>query len=98
MTPDDQAMLDFLLRWSPFDAGDEYILPEFGLTPEAFYRRVLTLVTDPTDEMDAGTRARLRDICKSKLLRSTRRTHVDTTSTTHRTDRHPLRKTAKNIS
>ncbi|MDO1481841.1 DUF3263 domain-containing protein [Rhodococcus ruber] len=98
MTPDDRAMLDFVLRWSPFDDGDEYILPEFGLTPTAFYDRVLALVTTPTDEIDVGTCARLRDICRSKLPRPARRTHADTTSTTHRTDHHPLRATAKNIS
>lgn len=37
-------MLSFVARWAPFDHGDEYILPEFGIAPSTFYRRVLAFV------------------------------------------------------
>ena len=67
MTPDEQAMVDFVLRWSSFDDGDEYILPEFGLTPTAFYRRVLNLITKESGGTDVATCASLRTFCLSKL-------------------------------
>jgi len=60
-------MLDFVLRWSSFDDGDEYILPEFGLTPAAFYRRVLSLITKESGGTNVATRASLRTFCLSKL-------------------------------
>ncbi|MBP2214640.1 hypothetical protein JOJ87_004984 [Rhodococcus ruber] len=73
MRPDDRAMLAFAAKWSPFGGGDEHILPEFGLTPAVFYRRLLAMVTTtPTDEVDFATRTFLRQFCVSKLSRSTR--------------------------
>ncbi len=85
MTPDDRAMVDFVLRWSSFDDGDEYILPEFGLTPTMFYRRVLALLAVPTDELDISTCSLLREICMAKLPGPTRRARTGTTNTTNRT-------------
>ncbi|MGV9949639.1 DUF3263 domain-containing protein [Rhodococcus aetherivorans] len=67
MTSDERAMLAFVLRWSPFGGGDDYILPEFGLTPAAFYRRVLALLTLQSGGTDVATRAHLRQFCVSKL-------------------------------
>lgn len=73
MRPDDRAMLAFAAKWSPFGGGYEHILPEFGLTPAVFYRRLLAMVTTtPTDEVDFATRTFLRQFCVSKLSRSTR--------------------------
>jgi len=70
MTPDDRAMIDFVLRWSPSHDGDEYILPEFGLTPEVFYRRVLALSTVCSGEIDDTTSSLVRNICLAKLVDS----------------------------
>ncbi|MGX7729577.1 DUF3263 domain-containing protein [Rhodococcus sp. 2H158] len=97
MTPDERAMVDFALRWSPFGDGDEYILPQFGLTPTAFYRRVFALATTSTDEIDTATSSLLRDICTSKLPRPTRRPHTAPTNTANRSDRPPLRATAERL-
>lgn len=98
MTPDERAVVDFVLRWSPFEDEDEYILPGFGLTPEVFYRRVLTFATTPTGEIDTATRSLLRDICTSKLHRLTGRPHAGPTTMANRTDPSPLRATTKRIS
>ncbi|MCB8910586.1 DUF3263 domain-containing protein [Rhodococcus rhodochrous] len=84
MTPDERAMIDFVLRWSPFDDGDEYILPQFGLTPAAFYYRVRTLLTAPTDEIDLATCSLLREICRTKLSRPTPHPRLKTSSATNR--------------
>ncbi|QHG85525.1 DUF3263 domain-containing protein (plasmid) [Rhodococcus rhodochrous] len=95
MTPDERAMVDFVLRWSSFDDGDEYILPEFGLTPTTFYRRVLALLAAPTDELDISTCSLLRDICRAKVQRPIRRPHPAAAS---RTDLSSLPATAKRLS
>nr|AIU93820.1 hypothetical protein LRS1606.386 [Rhodococcus sp. NS1] len=77
MTPDERAMVDFVLRWSPFGDGDEYILPQFGLTPPEFYSRILALAATPTDEVDVTVRALLRQFCVSKLSQSRSPIHSD---------------------
>ncbi|MFF2111769.1 DUF3263 domain-containing protein [Rhodococcus koreensis] len=70
MTPEDQAMLAFATKWSRFGGGDEYILPEFGITPVVFYQRLLTMVTSTLiNDVDFATRTYLRDFCSSKLAR-----------------------------
>ncbi|WP_213577431.1 DUF3263 domain-containing protein [Rhodococcus sp. USK13] len=70
MTRDDQAMLAFAAKWSRFGGGDEYILPEFGITPQVFYQRLLTMVTSTLiNDVDFSTRTYLRDFCSSKLAR-----------------------------
>jgi len=95
MTPDERAMVDFVLRWSPYADGDEYILPQFGLTPAAFYRRVLALLAAPTDEIDISTCSSVREICRAKLPGPTRHARTATTNTTNRTDLPSLPATAK---
>lgn len=40
----DNELVRFAAQWAPFGGGDEYIYPEFGLTPEQFYRRVLDVI------------------------------------------------------
>ncbi|QSE87333.1 DUF3263 domain-containing protein (plasmid) [Rhodococcus pseudokoreensis] len=70
MTRDDQAMLAFATKWSRFGGGDEYILPEFGITPSVFYQRILAMVTSTLiNDVDFPTRTYLRDFCSSKLTR-----------------------------
>ncbi|PQP25197.1 DUF3263 domain-containing protein [Rhodococcus opacus] len=70
MTRDDQAMLVFATRWCRFGGGDEYILPEFGITPQVFYQRLLAMVTSTViNEVDFSTRTYLMDFCSGKLAR-----------------------------
>jgi hypothetical protein len=58
-----------LRRGAPFDAENEYILPEFGLRPKAFYRRLLKLAeTSPTLGLERSDRSRLASLCRSKLV------------------------------
>src|SRR5690606_14765305 len=72
MSPDDRTMLAFAVKWSPFGGGDEYILPEFGLTTAVFYQRPLAMVTTTLlDEVDFATRTFLRQFCVSKLSHAT---------------------------
>jgi|GEM_PF-6497764 len=75
MTPDDRAMLAFATKWARFGGGDEYILPEFGVTPVQFYHRVLAMVTTPrTAEVDFATKQFLRQFCLSKIAGFSART------------------------
>jgi hypothetical protein len=68
MTRDDHAMLAFATKWSRFGGGDEYILPEFGLTPSVFYQRILAMVTTTLiNEVDFSTRQYLREYCSLKI-------------------------------
>lgn len=61
-------MLSFVARWAPFDHGDEYILPEFGIAPSTFYHRVLALVREaPPRAMRESDRERVIGICLAKL-------------------------------
>ena len=70
MTRDDQAMLAFATKWSRFGGGDEYILPEFGITPVVFYQRLLAMVTSTLiNDVDFSTRTYWMDFCSSKLAR-----------------------------
>ena len=70
MTRDDQEMLAFATKWSSFGGGDEYILPEFGITPVVFYQRLLVMVTSTLiNDVDFSTRTYLMDFCSSKLAR-----------------------------
>lgn len=68
MTGEGRAMLEFATKWYRYGGGDEYILPEFGLVPAEFYRRLLGMVTTtPIDEMDLAMRNDLREFCLLKL-------------------------------
>jgi hypothetical protein len=65
---EDDRMVDFVARWGPFDHGDEYILPEFGIAPSIFYRRVLAHVQDtPFPAMGESDRQRVIGYCLAKL-------------------------------
>ncbi|OUS82744.1 DUF3263 domain-containing protein [Rhodococcus sp. NCIMB 12038] len=77
MTQDTRAMLAFATKWSRFGGGDEYILPEFGITPAVFYQRILSMVTTTLiDEVDFATRTHLREFCSLKLVQSASATPV----------------------
>jgi hypothetical protein len=60
-------LIAFATRWEPFGGGDEYILPEFGLQPEQFYRRLTQLLTDHRTPIEPATRSRLKVLCHNKL-------------------------------
>ncbi|KXX58912.1 hypothetical protein [Rhodococcus sp. LB1] len=66
MTKEELAMLDFAVKWAPFGGGDEHILPEFGIFPAVFYRRLQRLLTHhPT--LNDTVRRRLDELCTLKL-------------------------------
>ncbi|MFC9841669.1 hypothetical protein ACFVKB_49275 [Rhodococcus sp. NPDC127530] len=66
MTKDELTMLDFAVKWAPFGGGDEHILPEFGVLPTVFYRRLHRLLTHhPT--VNDSVRRRLDELCTLKL-------------------------------
>ncbi|MFC9762143.1 hypothetical protein [Rhodococcus jostii] len=71
MTRDEHAMLNFAVKWAPFGGGDEHILPEFGVHPAVFYRRLQSLVTLHTGVNDS-VRRRLDELCRNKLDPSVR--------------------------
>lgn len=61
-------MVTFATRWAPFDAELEYILPEFGLAPADFYRRLLQLAeTSSTIGLHGADPSRLVSLCRSRL-------------------------------
>ncbi|WP_067902036.1 DUF3263 domain-containing protein [Nocardia vaccinii] len=71
MTADELAMLEFAAKWYRFGGGDEFIFPEFGVTPAVFYQRVLRLVESTTSNIvTPQTRIRLRQFCTGKLSRA----------------------------
>jgi hypothetical protein len=66
VTKDELAMLDFAVKWAPFGGGDEHILPEFGVFPTEFYRRLQRLLTDHSTINDSIRRP-LDELCISRL-------------------------------
>ena len=66
MTKEELDMLDFAVKWAPFGGGDEHILPEFGVFPTVFYRRLQRLLTHhPT--INDSVKRRLDELCTTKL-------------------------------
>ena len=66
----DREMLRWAVKWLPFETGDEYIFPNFGVTPAVFYHRISLLIsTDAVNDIEAGLRMRLRKRCSDKLAR-----------------------------
>lgn len=67
--------VDFAIRWEPFGGGDEDILPQFGVSPETFYRRLQkTLSGTPPDitviqSITVIQRYKLERLCEYKLHR-----------------------------
>lgn len=72
MDPYDQALLEHTMRWCNYGGGEELIFPEFGLTPEMFYRRVLTVV-DSRSELEFPAKQYLRAYCTEKVTSAARR-------------------------
>ena len=70
VTKEELTVLEFAVKWAPFGGGDEHILPEFGILPHVFYRRLQCLLSRHTAN-DSVLR-RLRDLCTSKLQTSAR--------------------------
>lgn len=64
---DGWRMLEFAIQWLPSGGGDEFLLPEFGMTPRSFYQK-LSLLLDDFDywRIDPALAARLREMCAIK--------------------------------
>ncbi|QQZ14628.1 MULTISPECIES: DUF3263 domain-containing protein [Rhodococcus] len=70
MTDIDYSMIKFAQMWSHYGGGDEYILPEFGISPALFYQRLhQTLEKRFIEDLDLTARLTLRDFCAVKLTR-----------------------------
>lgn len=64
----EHEMLSFVIRWEPYGDGDEYILPEFGIEPVLFYRRILALLRSRHEHrIAADLQERLSDLCVRKI-------------------------------
>ncbi|MFC9556729.1 hypothetical protein ACFTWF_38565 [Rhodococcus sp. NPDC056960] len=61
-----REIIGFALRWAPFDSGDEYILPQFGITPATFYRRLAEILRDGHTRLDHGVRETLTGLCRNR--------------------------------
>lgn len=65
MDPEHAAMVDLAMRWLPFEGPPPAeILVTFGLTPAAYYRRLLLIDDNPTAPAISG---RLRMLAQKKL-------------------------------
>lgn len=70
LTVDDRAMILYAVRWLPFGSGDEYIFPEFGITPAVFYHKIVLLIAAGcVNFLDSCTRDELRTFCTRKIAR-----------------------------
>lgn len=61
-------LVDFALQWETYGGGDEYILPEFGIQPPTFYRRLLSLLQSVhAPRLEPTERQRIVTLCLGKL-------------------------------
>lgn len=67
LNPETREIIGFALQWAPFDHGDEYILPQFGIVPRTFYRRLAEILRDSHTRLDHGVRETLTTLCRDKL-------------------------------
>ncbi|TQC47853.1 hypothetical protein EEB14_18425 [Rhodococcus sp. WS4] len=68
MTRDEYELVAFALRWLPYGGGDEHILPQFGIMPHIFYRRLQTILrTNYSAVVDASSKRILLERCALKL-------------------------------
>ncbi|PBC47184.1 hypothetical protein CJ177_43465 [Rhodococcus sp. ACPA1] len=80
VSSDDARLVDFALRWAEYGGVDEYILPEFGIQPATYYRRLLRLLQPVlTPRLESSDRARLVTLCRSKLGYPPHRRHKRST-------------------
>ncbi|MCJ0949979.1 hypothetical protein MTX37_29075 [Rhodococcus sp. ARC_M8] len=65
---EDERLINYALRWAPYGGGDEDILPEFGLSPAIYYRRLRSLlqVVDHS-RLNVDNLQLLIDLCESKI-------------------------------
>lgn len=68
-----QQWVDFALRWEPFGGGDDYILPEFGVSPAVFYRRLLNDLDRTPPSVTSFESEKLTRLCNDKLRRADRK-------------------------
>ncbi|MFC9361749.1 hypothetical protein ACFTZB_34875 [Rhodococcus sp. NPDC057014] len=61
-------LVNHALQWEPYGGGDEYILPEFGIPPQTYYRRILRLLQSVhAPRLEAIDRQKIVAICLRKL-------------------------------
>lgn len=64
----DRDSVAFALRWAQFDSGDEYILPQFGITPVAFYRRLSEILRENKSQIAPAELQTLITVCQRKFV------------------------------
>ncbi|MGC0367492.1 hypothetical protein ABH922_005544 [Rhodococcus sp. 27YEA15] len=73
MDPYENEMLKFVQMWKPYGGADDQVLPEFGMTVDVFYRRVLDILERPRMlALAYDERRDLRQFCQLKLRQCAR--------------------------
>jgi len=67
VTREERAMLTFAVQWAPFGGGDEFILPEFGITPGTFYHRLRAILFTTGPRLRPRTTQQLLNLCATKV-------------------------------
>jgi len=67
VTREERAMLTFAVQWAPLGAGDEFILPEFGITPGTFYHRLRAILFTTGPRLRPRTTQHLQHLCATKV-------------------------------
>lgn len=68
MVRTDLELLQFAVKWAPYDGGNEHVLVEFGLSLSEYYRRLQNLLNASDLQTVAGpTRIRLQELCAQHL-------------------------------
>jgi hypothetical protein len=74
----EQELIEFAWRWEPFGTGDEWIFPEFGITPTQFYGRLLVILQRTPSLVTPTQQRRLTAFCHRKLGAAQDRTDLKT--------------------
>nr|MDV2477096.1 DUF3263 domain-containing protein [Rhodococcus zopfii] len=70
-------ILEFAVRWAPYNGGDDEILPTFGLSIPEYYRRLVALLETPeAGSIDRRTREHLRIRCGRRLRADNERSRL----------------------
>ena len=67
VTREESAMPTFAVQWAPFGGCDEFILPEFGITPGAFYHRLRAILFSTGQRLGPRTAQQLLNLCATKV-------------------------------
>jgi len=67
VTREERAMLTFAVQWAPFGRGDEFILPEFGITPGTFYHRLRAILFTTGPRLGPRITQQLLKLCATKV-------------------------------